>query len=120
MSDDFSHGGMITHSHAPVADQPGPSADQLSQALALANQRRERFKRENAQRTLGQELGMMGALGWLVVTPPLLLAALGRWLDYLLSSGPLITALGLIAGVTIGGKMAWRRMNQETNQDTKE
>ncbi|CAK0753329.1 ATP synthase protein I [uncultured Gammaproteobacteria bacterium] len=89
-------------------------ADPLSQALALTNQRRERFKRESAQRTLGQELGMMGALGWLVVTPPLLLAVLGRWLDALLGCGPLITALGLVAGVVIGGRMAWRRMNQET------
>jgi ATP synthase protein I len=52
-------------------------------------------------------LGMMGLIGWSVVVPTLLGAALGRWLDkHHHGSHPWTLAL-LVAGLVIGCVNAW-------------
>ncbi|CAK0759332.1 ATP synthase protein I [Azospirillaceae bacterium] len=84
----------------------------LDRAVQRKVERHEQERRD-AQRTLGQNLAWMGALGWLMVTPPLLLGFLGRWLDRMVGSGVWLTALLLVAGFVIGGRMAWARMHEE-------
>lgn len=84
----------------------------LDRAVSRRAAREERAKADNT-RTVVQHLGMMGALGWVFVTPPLLLGFLGRWLDRTLGTGFELTAALLLAGVGLGGWLAWRRMAEE-------
>ena len=68
-------------------------------------------------------LGMMGLIGWSVVVPTLLGAALGHWLDtYHSGKHPWTLAL-LIAGLAIGCLNAWhwvakedREMREDSNE----
>ncbi len=68
-------------------------------------------------------LGMMGLIGWSVVVPTLLGAALGHWLDtYHAGKHPWTLAL-LIAGLVIGCLNAWHwvaKEDREMREDTKE
>ena len=58
-------------------------------------------------------LGMMGLIGWSVVVPTLLGAALGRWLDRH-HSGQHSWTLGLlVAGLAIGCANAWHWVSKE-------
>jgi len=84
----------------------------LDRAVQRKVERHEQARRD-AQRTLGQNLAWMGALGWLMVTPPLLLGFLGRWLDRMIGSGVWLTALLLVAGIVIGGRLTWAKMHEE-------
>ncbi len=58
-------------------------------------------------------LGMMGLIGWSVVVPTLLGAALGIWLDkHHPGNHPWTLAL-LVAGLTLGCLNAWRWVANE-------
>ncbi len=58
-------------------------------------------------------LGMMGLIGWSVVVPTLLGAALGIWLDkHQLGKHPWTLAL-LVAGLVMGCVNAWRWVAKE-------
>jgi ATP synthase protein I len=60
-------------------------------------------------------LGMMGLIGWSVVVPTLLGAALGRWLDeHHPGTHPWTLAL-LVAGLVIGCLNAWHWVVKEDN-----
>ena len=74
-------------------------------------QRRERWQREG-ERSLGQNLAMIGVLGWLIVTPALIGIVLGRWLDRHHGHGIFWTSTCLCLGLALGGWMAWRRMQE--------
>ena len=52
-------------------------------------------------------LGMMGLIGWSVVVPTLLGAALGLWLDRNYPGGRSWTLALLVAGLAIGCLNAW-------------
>jgi ATP synthase protein I len=52
-------------------------------------------------------LGMMGLIGWSVVVPTLLGAALGLWLDEHYAGKHAWTLALLVAGLTIGCLNAW-------------
>jgi ATP synthase protein I len=52
-------------------------------------------------------LGMMGLVGWSVVVPTLVGAALGRWLDTRYPGGHSWTLALLVAGLAIGCMNAW-------------
>lgn len=58
-------------------------------------------------------LGMMGLIGWSVVVPTLLGAALGRWLDRHYPGPHQWTLALLVAGLTLGCANAWRWVRQE-------
>ena len=64
-----------------------------------------------ARRNSGQGvwfgLGMMGLIGWSVVVPTLLGAALGHWLDKHYPGGRSWTLALLVAGLVIGCFNAW-------------
>ena len=58
-------------------------------------------------------LGMMGLIGWSVVVPTLLGAALGLWLDTNHPGGHSWTLALLVAGLVLGCLDAWRWVASE-------
>ena len=58
-------------------------------------------------------LGMMGLIGWSVVVPTLLGAALGIWLDEKYPDGHSWTLALLVAGLAIGCINAWHWVDKE-------
>lgn len=84
----------------------------MHRAVDLAEKRRKRWK-EEGERALWQNLSMIGALGWLIITPTLLGVLLGRWLDGHFETGIFFSGALIFLGVTIGGYLAWQRINKE-------
>jgi len=58
-------------------------------------------------------LGMMGLIGWSVVLPTLLGAALGIWLDRRYPGGRSWTLALLVAGLALGCLNAWHWVAKE-------
>lgn len=58
-------------------------------------------------------LGLMGVVGWSVVVPTLLGAALGLWLDRHYPGGRTWTLALLMAGLTLGCLNAWHWVSNE-------
>jgi len=88
------------------------SADELSRAVKLREARSRRWQ-EEGERPLWKNLSMIGALGWLIVTPTLLGVLLGRWLDGRFDTGVLFTGACIFLGISIGGWFAWHRISSE-------
>ena len=86
--------------------------ERLGNAVRLREERRARWRREG-ERSIGQNLAMIGALGWSIVVPTLIGAFAGRWLDRHFGSG-IFWSLGLlVAGLAVGCTLAWQRMHTE-------
>ena len=95
----------------PPREAPA-APERLDEAVRLRQQRRERGKREG-ERSIGQNLAMIGALGWTIVTPTLLGIFLGRWLDRSFATGIFWTLGLLVAGLAAGCALAWKRIHRE-------
>ncbi|MCA8921835.1 MAG: AtpZ/AtpI family protein [Planctomycetes bacterium] len=76
--------------------------------------RRERVEegRRSGERSLAQNLALIGSLGWLVVVPTLLGIYVGRRLDGAQGTGLLWTGALLLAGLTLGCWLAWKRVHE--------
>lgn len=97
----------------PVPDQRSPDhPERLDEAVRIRGERRERWLR-NGERSIGQNLAMIGSLGWTIVTPTLLGVSIGRWLDRELGWGVFWTFGLLVVGLSIGCLLAWKRMHHE-------
>jgi len=83
----------------------------LDEAVRLRRGRRERWKREG-ERSIGQNLAMIGALGWTIVTPTLVGIFAGRWLDRSFGSGIFWTLGLLVAGLALGCTFARQRIRR--------
>ncbi len=86
--------------------------EKLSDAVKTRQERRERWQREG-ERSIGQNLAMIGVLGWTIVLPTLLGLFAGRWLDRQFHMGIFWTLGLLVVGLTIGCMLAWKRMHNE-------
>ena len=86
--------------------------ERLSDAVKTRQERRERWKREG-ERSIGQNLAMIGVLGWTIVLPTLLGLFAGRWLDRQFHMGIFWTLSLLVVGLMAGCMLAWRRMHSE-------
>jgi ATP synthase protein I len=94
------------------ANEPADRPEGLDDAVRLRRGRRERWQREG-ERSIGQNLAMIGALGWTIVTPTLIGIFAGRWLDRAFASG-IFWSLGLlVAGLALGCWLAWQRIHRE-------
>lgn len=69
--------------------------------------------RRNPESGVWFGLGMMGLIGWSVVVPTLLGAALGLWLDRHYPGGRSWTLALLVAGLVIGCLNAWHWVAKE-------
>ncbi len=90
---------------APTDDRPDHPG-RLDEAVRLRRERRARGQREG-ERSIGQNLAMIGALGWTIVTPTLLGIFAGRWLDRVFASGIFWTLGLLVSGLALGCWLAW-------------
>jgi ATP synthase protein I len=86
--------------------------DKMRRAVRLRQQRREHWRKEG-ERPLWRNLSMIGALGWLVVTPTLLGVLAGRWLDGLFDSGIFFSGALIFLGIVVGCYLAWQRVDKE-------
>ncbi len=86
--------------------------DEMQQAVGLRGRRRKQWKKEG-ERSLWQNLSMVGALGWLIVTPTLLGVLIGRWLDGLFETGIFFSGALVFLGITLGCYFAWQRVSKE-------
>ena len=93
---------------APAKEQP----ERLDEAVRLRLRRRERWQREG-ERSIAQNLALIGTLGWTIVTPILIGIFAGRWLDRTFGSGIFWTLGLLVAGLALGCSLAWKRMHRE-------
>jgi ATP synthase protein I len=94
-----------------MTDEQG-HPERLDEAVKKRRERREQFKREG-ERSIGQNLALIGALGWTIVTPTLLGVFGGRWLDRTFGTGIFWTLGLLVLGLAIGCTIAWKRMHHE-------
>ncbi len=86
--------------------------ERLSKAAKTRAERKAKWQREG-ERSIGQNLAMIGALGWTIVTPTLIGIFAGRWLDRTFSMGIFWTLGLLVAGLALGCTLAWKRMQSE-------
>lgn len=68
---------------------------------------------EDKERSVGQNLALIGSIGWLVVVPTVIGIFIGRWLDEWMESGIFWTGACIIIGVSIGAMLAWKRLRRE-------
>ena len=85
---------------SPAEERPD-HPEQLDEAVRLRRERRERWRHEG-ERSIGQNLAMIGALGWTIVTPTVIGIFAGRWLDGAFGSGIFWTLGLLVAGLALG------------------
>ncbi|QUD89535.1 AtpZ/AtpI family protein [Phenylobacterium montanum] len=101
----------------PPTAKPAPDTDtKLMQSVAERAARRT-FWLTHGERSLARNLAMIGALGWLVITPTLVGVFLGRWLDRLFKAGIFWTGALIVAGLTLGCWLAWRRIEEIQRED---
>jgi ATP synthase protein I len=87
-----------------------PKRDEFPDRVERHRLRHERWQREG-ERSLAQNLGMIGSLGWLIVTPCLLGILVGREVDRAFETGIMWSAALLVLGLTFGCWLAWQRMH---------
>jgi ATP synthase protein I len=85
--------------------------EHLDEAIKRRRERRARWQREG-ERSIGQNLALIGVLGWTIVTPTLIGVFVGRWLDREFSAGLFWTLGLLVLGLALGCTLAWKRMHQ--------
>jgi ATP synthase protein I len=108
-----------------VSDRRAESARRAGRPSALADQVGAQAARKLKARRDGVAgvffgLGMMGLVGWSVVVPTLLGAALGLWLDRQHPGSHSWTLALLVAGLTLGCLNAWHwvaRQDQAMHED---
>jgi ATP synthase protein I len=93
-------------------DDNGEPQNGLYRSVEKRAERRARWEREG-ERSLWQNLSMIGALGWLIVTPTILGAFAGRWLDHTFGQGVFWTGSLIFIGAAIGFYLAWQRIESD-------
>jgi ATP synthase protein I len=97
----------------PAKTDNGPDhPEDLGEAVQTRRERRARWQ-EEGERSIGQNLAMIGVLGWTIVIPTLIGVFAGRGLDSEFGSGIFWTLGLLVAGLTIGSALAWRWIHRE-------
>jgi ATP synthase protein I len=83
----------------------------LDEEVRRHRERRARGQRES-RRSIGQDLALVGVIGWTLVIPALLGVYAGRALDRHFGSGVFWTLGLLLAGIVLGCVLAWQRLNR--------
>lgn len=96
--------------------EPGPAKKSSALGRQIGNKAARKIKaKRNPTPGVWYGLGMMGLIGWSVVVPTLLGAALGLWLDRQHWSERSWTLALLVAGLAIGCLNAWFWVSKEQN-----
>ena len=96
-----------------MSDQPNISKPRSAFAGQIAAKAARKLKARRNTQGVWFGLGMMGLIGWSVVVPTLLGAALGLWLDTHHAGKHSWTLALLIAGLAIGCLNAWHWVAKE-------
>lgn len=91
---------------------PRPTKSSIARAIGARATRKLKAQRESSQ-GVWFGLGMMGLVGWSVVVPTLLGAALGLWIDKHHPGRVSWTLALLVAGLVIGCLNAWHWVAKE-------
>ncbi len=94
-----------------MTDEVRPT-DRLASKIGGQARRKIKARREGAP-GVWSGLGMMGLVGWSVVVPTLLGAALGLWLDHRHADTHSWTLALLVTGLTLGCLNAWHWVDKE-------
>jgi ATP synthase protein I len=94
-------------------EKQGPKAEPTLASQVGAKAARKLRARRNPDSGVWFGLGMMGLIGWSVVVPPLLGAALGIWLDKNQPGQHSWTLALLVGGLTLGCLNAWHWVSRE-------
>jgi ATP synthase protein I len=95
-----------------MTDKHAKSTPDFAEQVGVKANRKLKARR-NATSGVWFGLGMMGLIGWSVVVPTLLGAALGLWLDQRYPGGRSWTLALLVAGLIIGCLNAWHWVEKE-------
>ena len=85
---------------------------EMQDAVKRRAARSEQWERDG-ERSIWQNISMIGALGWLIVVPTLIGVAAGRWLDDTFDTGITFTGALIFLGAAFGGYLAWHRMQSK-------
>jgi ATP synthase protein I len=97
-----------------MSDEPEKPADPRSTLAAQIGAKAARkLKARRSTQGVWFGLGMMGLIGWSVVVPTLLGAALGLWLDARHPGAHSWTLALLVAGLVVGCANAWYWVAQQ-------
>jgi ATP synthase protein I len=95
-------------------DEPkNPSKGELTFADQVGAKAARKLRARRSTQGVWFGLGMMGLIGWSVVVPTLLGAALGLWLDKQHPGKHAWTLALLVVGLAIGCANAWHWVAQE-------
>lgn len=83
-------------------------------AKVRQEQKRRRLWLTEGAPSLARNIGQIGVLGWMVVTPTLLGVICGRWLDHSFGTGVFWTAPLLMIGAALGLWSAWKWMQRSS------
>src|SRR5580693_7934118 len=97
----------------PDEPTPRPSKSGMSFAEKVGAKAARKLNAQRNPTHVWLGLGMMGLIGWSVVIPTLLGAALGLWLDARHTGTHSWTLALLVAGLTIGCLNAWHWVANE-------
>jgi len=100
---------------SPVQPTPGVDSE-LTRSVAQRAARRA-FWLAKGERSLARNLAMIGALGWLIVTPTIVGVFAGRWLDQRFGTGIFWTGALIVAGLALGCSLGWRRIQDIERED---
>jgi len=95
-----------------AADKPAAGETEFSRQVDVKAARKLKAQR-HVTRTVWSGLGMVGLVGWSVVMPTLLGAALGIWLDSHYPGGRSWTLALLVGGLALGCLNAWHWVAKE-------
>ena len=94
--------------------EPKKAKDQTAFSREVGAKAERKLKaRRNATQGVWFGLGMMGLVGWSVVVPTLLGAALGIWLDHRHPGSHSWTLMLLVMGLALGCVNAWHWVAKE-------
>lgn len=83
----------------------------FSKLVGIKEERKLEAQRQN--KSVWSGLGLFGMVGWSIVVPTLLGAALGKWLDNIFEQSFSWTLSLLLAGLMFGCIVAWNWVQKE-------
>lgn len=108
---------MIVNKDEQHPDEPGKDESGKGLDSSVRRERRRRQRGERGRRiSIGRYLATVGSIGWLVVTPTILGAFVGRWLDEKYQTGITFSGALMFLGLILGCYLAWTVLYTEGNK----